>query len=121
MGTATVSLYDVLRRMMPETEAREAEVAFLTAARQEAKTVQRETVQKELPKLVETAFATELRHLATKADAATIRGEMKDLATKDDLRALLYWTIGGFITMLVSIIAILLVLLQVQTTAGMPQ
>jgi len=121
MESATVSLYDVLRRMMPETETRGAEVAFLAVARQEAISVQKRGVQKELHKLVETAFATELRHLAAREDIAVIRGEMKDLATKDDLRALLYRTIGGFITMPASIIAMLLVLLQMQHAMGIPR
>lgn len=49
---------------------------------------------------LETEFRTELRHLATKADMATLRGELQaDIATlrselQDRLNAHLRWVIG---------------------------
>jgi len=79
--------------------------------------VRAKEVQKAVPPLVEATVATELKHLATKEGLALfsgeLRAEMKTLATKDELnsqfRSLLLWTVSGFLTILIAIIAVLLI------------
>jgi len=91
-----------------------------------------ETVEKNLPILVERAAATELKHLATREDLQLVRVEMQGIRTelKDDINKMgekvgnklqtwFLWLFGLLIVVLGSFIATLFAVLQ--TKIPIPQ
>jgi|GEM_PF-3754591 len=112
MNATTLELYDIFRKSMPETEAREAAHVLKEFVRAEKMA----EVAKEAEILAEKAVARETKGLATNAGLQALREDMH--ALREDMHAmeksirkdmgkmenkLVYWLIGIGVTILLAI------------------
>jgi len=123
MNTTAIKLSDTLAEALsiPMEKAREVEAGIRGAAREETS----KSVEKTANRHVKKAFATELRHLATREDLQLVRVEMQGMRTelKDDMhkmeRRLIFWMVGVLVTIFAGFIATVLAILQ--TKIPIPQ
>jgi len=95
MNTSAITLYDILRRNMPDIEAREAVSAIEELAGDRSERV--------VDLHTKRAVATELKHVPTREDLQVLRAELREDIHKRT-QAMLYWIMGGIVAVLASIV-----------------
>jgi len=108
MSTTAIKLSDTLAEALsiPREKATKVEEAV------------GQIVEKTADRHVKKAFATELRHLATREDLKDLKIEMKDDMHKME-RRLIIWMVGVLVTIFAGFIATILAILQ--TKIPLPQ
>jgi len=116
MNTTAIKLSDTLAEALsiPMEKARKVEAGIRGIAREETAKSAERTADRHVKK----AFATELRHLATREDLKDLKIEMKDDMHKME-RRLVLWMVGVLVTIFAGFIATILAILQ--TKIPLPQ